>query len=71
MTATKEMRLNALMRLNGAGRLARLHDQLEHLATDQLTDEQALMLDQILTTINELAVRERDEAVALMGEATA
>lgn len=71
MSTVKDLRLNALLRLNGAGRLARLHDQLELLASDHLTDDQALLLDQILSEIKGLAARERDEAVALMEEVTA
>lgn len=64
MSAEHNMRLDALLRLNGAGRLARLAEQLPQLAPD-LTDEQT---EQLVERIHALVIRERDEALAMYGE---
>lgn len=68
MSAVVDIRLDALLRLNGAGRLARLIEELPAFVTQPLTDDQAVLLDQLLGAINQIVIRERDEAIALYGE---
>ena len=63
-------RLQALMKMNGAGRLFRLCDELPAMAPQSLTPDQLALLDHLYREITRLAVRERDDANALMGETT-
>lgn len=63
-------RLQALMKMNGAGRLLRLCDELPAMAPRSLTPDQLALLDHLHREITRLAVRERDDANALMGETT-
>lgn len=68
MSAEHNMRLDALLRLNGAGRLARFVEEIPDLTPGPLTDDQAIVLDQLVEGIHQLVIRERDEALAMYGE---
>jgi hypothetical protein len=63
-------RLQALMKMNGAERLSRLCNELPAMVPQSLTPDQLALLDHLHREIHLLAVRERDDANALMGETT-
>lgn len=63
-------RLTALLKMNGAGRLLRLRDELPGMVPRSLTPDQLTLLDHLIREIERQAIRERDDAVAVMGETT-
>lgn len=70
MSIAFKHRLHALLKMNAAGRLFRLHDELAGMVPASMTPDQLALLDHLRREIHLVATRERDDANALMGETT-